>query len=68
MLADLTRQSQDIADGPLIKLLVTAPIRSHHVQDLFAAEEVMDRDQYYPPNGGFHALQWDLGVGGVLNA
>ena len=63
MLTDLTR---DIVDGPLIKLLVTAPLRAHHVQNLFEAGEVTDMDQHYPPNGGFHALQWDLGVGSVI--
>ena len=50
----------------LIKLLVTAPLRSHHVQDLFADTERLDLDEYIEPNGGFTAAQWDMGIGGVM--
>ena len=66
MLKGLTSQRQDMMDGPLIKLLVTAPLRSHHVQRLFEEEDIMNMDEYCAPNGGFSALQWDLGIGGVL--
>ena len=66
MLTKLTSQSQDLSDGPLIKLLVTAPLRSHYVQRLFEEEDTMNMDEHYAPNGGFSALQWDLGVGSLL--
>lgn len=64
-LTSLTRQSRTEPDRPLLKLLVTAPLRSHHVQSLFEADEVMNMDEHYPPNGGFSALQWDLSIGGA---
>ena len=66
MLTDLTAQNQDMTDGPLIKLLVTAPLRSHYVQRLFEDEDIMNMDEKYAPNGGFTAMQWDLGVGSLL--
>ena len=65
MLTSLTRQSRTESDRCLLKLLVTAPLRSHHVQSLFEADEVMNMDEHYPPNGGFSALQWDLSVEGA---
>ena len=66
MLVDLTAQSQDLTDGPLIKLLITAPLRSHYVQRLFEDEAIMNMDEKYAPNGGFTAMQWDFGVGSLL--
>lgn len=66
MLTDLTSQSRDIADGPLIKLLVTAPLRAQFVQRLLETKEIMNMDEIYAPNGGFSALQWDTLVGSVL--
>ena len=50
----------------LIKLLVTAPLRSHHVQGLFADTETLDLDEYIEPNGGFTAAQWDMGIGRMM--
>lgn len=65
-LMEATRGSSGVAKGCLIKLLVTAPLRSHYVQDLFEDTEILDLDEYIPPNGGFTALQWDMGVGRVV--
>lgn len=65
-LTEVTRGSSAFANGCLIKLLVTAPLRSHHVQDLFKDTETLDLDEHIPPNGGFTALQWDKGVGRVI--
>ena len=67
MLTTLTRHCQGVMNGPLIKLLVTAPLRSRHAHDFFEAEEIFDMDERYPAQGGFSALQWDLGVGGVIS-
>ena len=65
-LTELTRESSESANGCLVKLLVTAPLRSHYVLDLFNDTEILDLDEYIPPNGGFTALQWEMGVGGVM--
>ena len=59
MLTNLTRRA---ANGPLIKLLITAPLRSHYVHELFEGRELLNMDEHYPSNGGFSALQWDVGV------
>ena len=65
-LTELTRESSESANGCLVKLLVTAPLRSHYVLDLFNDTEILDLDEYIPPNGGFTALQWEMGVGRVV--
>ena len=65
-LTELTRESSESANGCLVKLLVTAPLRSHYVLDLFNDTEILDLDEYIPPNGGFTALQWEMGVGRVI--
>lgn len=65
-LTELTRESSESANGCLVKLLVTAPLRSHYVLDLFDDTEILDLDEYIPPNGGFTALQWEMGVGRVI--
>ena len=65
-LTELTRESSESANGCLVKLLVTAPLRSHYVLDLFDDTEILDLDEYLPPNGGFTALQWEMGVGRVI--
>ena len=65
-LTELTRESSESANGCLVKLLVTAPLRSHYVLDLFNDTEILDLDEYIPPNGGFTALQWEMGVGRVM--
>ena len=65
-LTGLTRESSESANGCLVKLLVTAPLRSRHVLDLFNDTEILDLDEYIPPNGGFTALQWEMGVGRVV--
>ncbi len=65
-LTELTREGSDFTNGCLIKLLVTAPLRSHYVLDLFEHTETLDLDEYIAPNGGFTALQWDMGVGRVI--
>ena len=65
-LTELTRESSESANGCLVKLLVTAPLRSHYVLDLFDDAEILDLDEYIPPNGGFTALQWEMGVGRVI--
>ena len=67
ILADFTSQRHDATDGALIKLLVTAPLRSHLVHQLFDSEEVLNMDEHYPSRGGFSALQWDIGIGRVIN-
>lgn len=64
MLTNLTRRA---VNGPLIKLLVTAPLRSHCAHEFFEAGEVLNMDEYYPSNGGFSALQWDVGVGWAID-
>ena len=64
MLTNLTRRA---VSGPLIKLLVTAPLRSHRVHELLEAGELLNMDEYYPSNGGFSALQWDVGVGWAID-
>ena len=66
MLTELARGNPGSTNGCLIKMLVTAPLRSHYVQDLFEDFEILDLDEYIPPNGGFTALQWDMGVGRVI--
>ena len=65
-LTDSARESSESANGCLVKLLVTAPLRSHYVLDLFDDTEILDLDEYIPPNGGFTALQWEMGVGRVI--
>lgn len=65
-LTEMTRGSSGLGNGCLIKLLVTAPLRSHYAQDLFKDKEILDLDEYIPPNGGFTALQWDMGLGRVM--
>ena len=65
-LTELTRESSESANGCLVKLLVTAPLRSQYVLDLFDDTEILDLDEYIPPNGGFTALQWEMGVGRVI--
>ena len=65
-LTELTRGSPRHANACLVKLLVTAPLRSHCVLDLFEDTEILDLDEYIPPSGGFTALQWDMGVGQVV--
>lgn len=65
-LTEITRGDPKPGNGGLIKLLVTTPLRSHHVRDLFEDTEVLDLDEYIPPNGGFSALQWDMGIGRVI--
>ena len=65
-LTKLTREDSEFTNGCLIKLLVTAPLRSHYVLDFFENTEILDMDEYIPPNGGFTALLWDIGVGRVV--
>lgn len=64
MLTNLTRRA---VNGPLIKLLVTASLRSHCAHEFFEADEVLNMDECYPSNGGFSALQWDVGVGWAID-
>lgn len=66
MLTNMTRGDPGFIHGCLTKLLVTAPLRSHCVQDLFEDTEILDLDEYIAPNGGFTALQWDMGIGRVI--
>ena len=68
MLASLVNRSHNAINGALVKLLITAPLRSHHVQRLFKAEEVLNMNENYPSKGGFSALQWDVGIGRVIHA
>ena len=67
MLTSLSRRNHSATIGPLIKLLVTAPLRSHFAYQLFEEEEILNMDENYPSNGGFSALQWDVGMGKVLD-
>ena len=66
-LTKITRGAPRSSNGCLMKLLVTTPLRSHNVRDLFEETEVLDLDEYIPPNGGFSALQWDIGIGRVIS-
>ena len=66
MLTEITRGGPGFRNECLTKLVVTAPLRSHCVQDLFEDTEILDLDEYIPPNGGFTALQWDMSVGRVI--
>lgn len=66
LLTNMTRGDPGFIHGCLTKLLVTAPLRSHCVQDLFEDTEILDLDEYIAPNGGFTALQWDMGIGRVI--
>ena len=66
MLMKLTRGDPGFKHECLTKLLVTAPLRSHCVQDLFEDTEILNLDEYIAPNGGFTALQWDMGIGRVI--
>ena len=66
MLTDVTRASSGFVNGCVVKMMVTAPLRSHYVLDLFEDSEILDLDEYIPPNGGFTALQWDMGVGRAI--
>lgn len=66
MLTEITRGGPGFRNECLTKLLVTAPLRSHCVQDLFEDTEILDLDEYIPPNGGFTALQWEMSVGRVI--
>lgn len=65
-LVNLARRKGDAING-VFKLLVTAPLRSHCVQELFLPAEVLDSHEYIPTNGGFMALQWDLGLGRAID-
>ncbi|KAL8894995.1 MAG: hypothetical protein Q9192_003908 [Flavoplaca navasiana] len=67
MLTSLVRRCQQIDHGPVIKFMVTAPLRSHLVCRLFREEEILDMGETYPSNGGFSALQWDMGIGAVVD-
>ncbi len=62
-LMEMTRGGPGSASECLIKLLVTSPLRTRCVQDLFEDSETLNLDEYIPPNGGFTALQWDVGIG-----
>lgn len=67
MLTNMTRGDSGFIHGCLTKLLVTAPLRSHCMQDLFEDMEILNLDEYIAPNGGFTALQWDMGIGRVVS-
>lgn len=67
MLTNMTRGDPGFIHRCLIKLLVTAPLRSHWVQDLFEDTEILNLDEYIAPNGGFTASQWDMGIGRVVS-
>ena len=47
----------------LVKLLVTASQRSHHVQDLFADTETLNLDEYLERNDGYTESLWNMGIG-----
>ncbi|KAI4261054.1 MAG: hypothetical protein L6R42_003739 [Xanthoria sp. 1 TBL-2021] len=66
MLTNLTRRCQEMIYGPTVKLMITAPLRSHLVHRLLREEEILNLETIYPSNGGFSVLQWDLRMGGVI--
>ncbi|KAL8930796.1 MAG: hypothetical protein Q9208_000337 [Pyrenodesmia sp. 3 TL-2023] len=62
MLTNLIRRCREMMKGPTVKLLITAPLRSHLVHRLLEEDEILNMNVTYPSNGGFSALQWDLGM------
>ena len=52
----------------LVKLLVTAPLRSHHVEDLFADPETLNLDEYIERNDGYTESMWNMGIGRVISS
>lgn len=65
MLTSLVRRCQEMMNGPTVKLLITAPLRSHLVHRLLQEDDILNMNISYPANGGFSALQWDLRMGGL---
>ena len=67
MLAEVTHEGLGLGKDCLVKMLVTSPLRSHYVEDLFDDTEILNLDEYISPSGGFTALQWNkVGVDGLL--
>lgn len=58
---------RDNVTNGVFKHLVMAPLMSHFVQELFMPAEVLDLNEHIPPNGGFMALQWNLGPGRAID-
>ena len=66
MLKTLKNQSYEATKGPLIRVMTTAPLRFFLATELFDIGEVLNMSERYPPDGGFTALKWDVGIGRKL--
>ena len=53
-------------DGCLVKLLVTAPLKSHHAHTLFADSETLDLPEYIEPDDGYTESLWNTTIGGMI--
>lgn len=55
MLARLTRRRPETIHGPMVKLLVTAPLGTCDIHKFFADEERLKLDEFCNSHGGFSA-------------
>ena len=58
----------DTDNGCLVKLLVTTPLRSHHVQKLFAGTETLNLDEYIERDDGYTESLWNVRIGRVIRS
>ncbi|KAI4221687.1 MAG: hypothetical protein L6R36_006712 [Xanthoria steineri] len=66
MLARLTRRRPETIHGPMVKLLVTAPLGTYAIHEFFGEEQKLNLDPYYTSHGGFSAKYWDVRMGGAI--
>lgn len=66
MLARLTRRRPETIHGPMVKLLVTAPLGTYAIHEFFGEEEKLNLEGYYPSHGGFSTKYWDLRMGRAI--
>ena len=55
-------------DGPRIKLLVMNPLKSHHVQSLFAESETLDLDEHIKRSDGYTESLWNTRMSGMIRS
>ena len=58
----------DTDDERLVKLLVTAPLRSHHVQKLFAGTETLNLNEHIQWDDGYTESLWNVRIGRVIRS
>ena len=60
------RYSGSTNDGCLVKLLVTAPLSSHHAQALFAPSETLNLPEYIDSPNGYTDSLWNMTIGELI--